>query len=324
MSETGTAVSRIQFSDPDHLVGAIRGGHIEPWVLGGHRAESELSRIMLPGSCLDQAEIGSAMWFRGEMPKDCYTMVYVTACPEDGNSFNFNTRHRDRCLGFFAPGEALDATTPPGYRHGTLSIPASVFLHAVESRYPEFSEKSLKRGRSIFPEENACRNAAELLGGIMETVRRDPGVLADEAARASVENELHDRYFDLLRKDQANPMAKANPGITRRYQRLRLLRDFIRENTHRTIRVDELCVVSGLSRRGLEYLFMDVLGVGVAAFLHNLRLHGARRELLATAPRHGSVKGCALNWGFWHHGRFASEYRLLFGENPSETLSRNP
>jgi hypothetical protein len=43
-------VSRIPFSNLDNLIGAIRGGHIEPWVLGGHRAESELSRIMPPGS----------------------------------------------------------------------------------------------------------------------------------------------------------------------------------------------------------------------------------------------------------------------------------
>jgi len=322
MSEIGDVVSRIQFNDPDHLVGAICGGHIEPWVLGGHRAESELSRIMLPDSCLDQAEIGSAMWFRGEMPKDCYTMVYVAACPQDGNSFNFNTRHRDRCLGFFTPGEAIDATTPPGYRHGTLSIAASVFLHSMEARYPELTEKQLKRGRSIFPDEIACRNAAALLGEIMETVRNEPEVLAGEATRASLQSEIHDRYFDLLRKDQANPMAKGNPGITRRYQRLNLLRDFIRENTHRPIRMDELCSVSGLSRRGLEYLFTDVLGVGVAAFLHKLRLQGARRELQATARRQGSVKSCALNWGFWHLGRFASEYRALFGENPSSTLAR--
>lgn len=321
MSEIGTAVSRIQFNDPDHLAGAIRGGHLEPWVLRRHRAESELSRIMLPGSCLDQAEIGSAMWFRGEMPKDCYTMIYVMACPEDGNSLNFNTRHRNQCLGFFAPGEVLDATTPSGYRHGTLTIPETVFHHVVESRYPEFTENFLRRGRSIFPDANACRDVAVLLGGIMQTIRRDPGSLAGEAARASLESELHDRFFDLLRGDQANPMAEDNPKISRRYRRLNLLRDFIRENAHRPIHLAELCAVSGLSRRGLEYLFMDLLGVPVGTFLHNLRLHRVRQELLTTDPQEGSVKRCALDWGFWHLGRFAADYRKLFGENPSETLS---
>ena len=67
---------------------------------------------------------------------------------------------------------------------------------------------------------------------------------------------------------------------------------------------------------------MDLLGVGVSAFLHKLRLHGVRRELLATDPRYGSVKRSALDWGFWHLGRFAADYRALFGENPSATLNR--
>jgi AraC-like DNA-binding protein len=323
MTESGSSVSRISFSEPDDLVGAIRGCRLEPWVLGGHREESELSRIMLPGSCFDHAEIGPAMWFRGEMPKDCYTLMYVDACPHDGHSFTFNTRHRDQCAAFYAPGEVLDAITPSGYRQGTLTIPESVFHQAAESRYPEFTENFLRNGRSIFPEAYACRNVSALLGRIMEIIRSDPDTLTAEATRASLESELHDRFFDLLRKDQANPMADGNPKISRRYQRLNLLRDFIRENTHRPIRMDELCAVSGLSRRGLEYLFMELLGVGVGEFLHKLRLHGVRRELLATEPQHSSVKRCALDWGFWHLGRFAADYRALFGENPSTTLGRN-
>ena len=320
MSES--AVSRLQFSDPDALAGGIRGGHLEPWVLDGHRVESELSRIMLPGSCLDRAEIGSSIWFRGEMPRDCYTMVYVEASTREGHSFTFGSRHRGECLGFYAPGETHDSITPPGYRNGTLTIPEAAFQRAVESGYPELSEKFLRKGRPVFPDADTCRRTESLLRRIMETVRQDPSSLEGETARAALENELHDRFFDLLRNDRTKPMAAGDPGISRRYRRLTLLRDYIRENMHRPIRMGELCMVGGLSRRGLEYLFMELAGVQVGTFLHRLRLQGARRELLATRPGHGSVKLCALNWGFWHLGRFAAEYRVLFGENPSDTLKK--
>jgi AraC-like DNA-binding protein len=35
-----------------------------------------------------------------------------------------------------------------------------------------------------------------------------------------------------------------------------------------------------------------------------------------------SVTAVAMNFGFWHLGRFAEEYRSLFGEAPRTTLVR--
>jgi hypothetical protein len=111
MSEAAVPISHLRIADPEGLVGAIRGSELEPWILSGHRRESGLTRVMLPGSCLDQVEIGPAMWFRGAMPKDCYTMVFVTACPEEGHSFNFKSRFHGQYIGFYAPGEAIDVMT---------------------------------------------------------------------------------------------------------------------------------------------------------------------------------------------------------------------
>jgi AraC family ethanolamine operon transcriptional activator len=78
-----------------------------------------------------------------------------------------------------------------------------------------------------------------------------------------------------------------------------------------------------MSRRGLEYLFKDVFGIGVNAFVRCQRLHGARRAILSAPPDPGRVKKIALDWGFWHLGRFAAEYRGLFGEYPSATSARS-
>ena len=323
MSGQPAQTSHLRVADPEGLVGAIRGGDLEPMVLGGHGRESALSRVMLPGSCLDHAEIGPSMWFRGAMPTDCYTMVYVMACPEEGHSFNFNSRHRDRCLGLFAPGEALEATTPAGYRQATLTIHRKTFLEAAERLYPEIPGNLFARGRAIFPRHDVCRAASGLLAATAETLRWEPDTLAHGSALGALENELHEHFFDLLRHDQGEGGSPLNPGMTRRYQRLNRVREFVREHGHRRILLSELCAVSGLSRRGLEYLFQDLLGVRVSVFLLQSRLHGVRRELLAAPPAHGQVKECALNWGFWHLGRFASEYHALFGERPSDTLGRN-
>jgi AraC family ethanolamine operon transcriptional activator len=52
------------------------------------------------------------------------------------------------------------------------------------------------------------------------------------------------------------------------------------------------------------------------------RLNLARRELQRRNSQ-TSVTATAMNFGFWHLGRFADEYRSLFGESPSATLARH-
>jgi AraC family ethanolamine operon transcriptional activator len=44
--------------------------------------------------------------------------------------------------------------------------------------------------------------------------------------------------------------------------------------------------------------------------------------LLSPAAPYRSVKAAALSCGFWHLGQFSRDYRLTFGELPSETLVR--
>lgn len=249
-------------------------------------------------------------------------MIFVTACPEEGHSFNFNTKHRDNCLGFFAPGEVLDAKTPEGYRHGTLTISESVFIEAVESRYPELSERILKRGRSFFPESKICGEVTGFLAQLTQALDRNPELLDNDIARNAIVSELHDHFFGLIRPRHDKDKGKDLQKISQRYLRMSLIRDYIRDHRQRPIRLKELCEVSGLSRRGLEYLFLDVLGVRIADFLLQTRLHGVRRELLTSVASDYLVKSSALNWGFWHLGRFASQYQSCFGELPSATLAR--
>jgi AraC family ethanolamine operon transcriptional activator len=48
----------------------------------------------------------------------------------------------------------------------------------------------------------------------------------------------------------------------------------------------------------------------------------AQRALRDAAPGTTSVTEVATEYGFWPFGRFAGEYKSLFGEAPSATLQR--
>ncbi|MBE9203684.1 helix-turn-helix domain-containing protein [Synechocystis salina LEGE 06099] len=58
------------------------------------------------------------------------------------------------------------------------------------------------------------------------------------------------------------------------------------------------------------------------SYLQAYRLHGARRQLKLTSPGETTVMAIAHQWGFWHLGQFSQDYKKMFGELPSVTLSR--
>lgn len=84
----------------------------------------------------------------------------------------------------------------------------------------------------------------------------------------------------------------------------------------------DICRQVAVSPRKLGYCFQEVLGQSPQAFLRVLRLNAARRELARLDREGTSVYDVAARWGFWHFGRFSTDYKLHFGESPSQTLKR--
>jgi AraC-like DNA-binding protein len=86
--------------------------------------------------------------------------------------------------------------------------------------------------------------------------------------------------------------------------------------------LSDLCAAAGVSQRWLHKSFVDVTGVSPARYARLARLSKARDLLLASEPDAVSVKRVALSLGFVTSGRFAADYRSVFGENPVDTLRR--
>jgi len=85
----------------------------------------------------------------------------------------------------------------------------------------------------------------------------------------------------------------------------------------------DLCVAAGVSARTLQYAFRDLYGMSPIQYFKVRRLHRARRTLKSAMPERSAVKRAALGAGLSDLGRFSVEYRALFGQCPSATLSES-
>lgn len=216
----------------------------------------------------------------------------------------------------------MDVYTPEGYENATLTVAAPLFLAAVETSFPEIPDAVLRcgAGMRIGSAEQAMLRG--LLSAVMECIDDGTASLEGKLARSHLEKSLLDAFLSALRSGCSFLVARPGRRIEGRMRRLRQVRDYVAGSLHGPMQLDDLCRSVGLSRRGVELLFQDSLGIGPNAFIRQQRLQGVRRALQSATPANGVVKQTAMEWGFLHMGHFASSYRILFGESPSSTLKR--
>jgi AraC-like DNA-binding protein len=108
----------------------------------------------------------------------------------------------------------------------------------------------------------------------------------------------------------------------RNVTRLAHIEDWITANIAGPITRADLCDISGLSARALTRAFASRHGRGPLQFVRDRRVEAVQRILLGSKPEETTVTQVAMDMGFLHLGRFATDYRARFGESPSDTLGK--
>ena len=107
-----------------------------------------------------------------------------------------------------------------------------------------------------------------------------------------------------------------------KYRVLRRALEVINDPERMPIKVNDLCAIAECSPATLRRVFVSEIGISPKTYLRN-RCLSAVRDALARSPENGSITEIANEWGFWHMGQFAKDYRAMFGELPSITLKRH-
>lgn len=162
------------------------------------------------------------------------------------------------------------------------------------------------------------RLAATIIGGL-DRLSSSPALLDCSQVLRRLESEILRLCVEALSSGDPPPRP-ASYGRRRRGVRRAL--EYLHDQPEPHVTISALCAVAGVSARTLEYGFREHLGMTPMRYARLVRLNGARRDLLRTAPHATTVTDVALGWGFVELGRFAGEYRRFFGELPSETLRR--
>jgi AraC-like DNA-binding protein len=103
---------------------------------------------------------------------------------------------------------------------------------------------------------------------------------------------------------------------------VRLVEEYIEANWRAPLDIETLAAVTGGSTRSIFKAFKEARGVSPMAFVKRVRLENARRAL-QRLDENTSVIDVASQCGFLNPGHFARDYRIAFGELPSETMRQS-
>ncbi len=120
-------------------------------------------------------------------------------------------------------------------------------------------------------------------------------------------------------------LASANPisNIDKSFARTKALKkviELVEEAPMEYPSLAELSSAANVSERTLQYLFKDKFGVSPSAFIKNTKLNHIYKYLKKNSIHSNSINNIANQYGLWHMGQFAKDYKNLFGELPSETI----
>ncbi|MFO1027844.1 MAG: helix-turn-helix domain-containing protein [Acetobacteraceae bacterium] len=217
-----------------------------------------------------------------------------------------------------APAEEHFFHVPANTAWSTLTVPPEIYAMA---RATLLGRDAAAIPSSIFrPPQSALNRLRTLHQRIVGLVRagKDHG-LHPESAKAA-EHALLVALVDCLAG--AGDIMVARVGSRNSTAVMRKLHELLETNDGLPLYMMDVCADLGVSRRTLHTACVEHLGLSPHRFFLLRRMQLARQALLAADQRATTVTQIATSLGFWELGRFAVNYRQLFGESPSATLGR--
>lgn len=258
--------------------------------------------IAMSGAINDDALTAVFLWGEGTTFNGQRSEIPQLRIIGPGTEFNLEMPGSYRLMRIGLRGSALDSlrsASASGLERRSWLMPG---VH--EPRFPPGTELELQQKllRTVSFAEAAARRGHDLSAGL--------AVAASEAGAALAQ----------VLSCTAEPSGRGLGSDNRRDIVDATLAIF-EAQPHGPVSISAVCGVLGVGERTLERAFQECLGLNPRAYERERRLRAAHGLILTDGHRL-SITDIAMNFGFWHLGRFAGAYAALFGCSPSETWRR--
>jgi AraC-like DNA-binding protein len=300
-------------NEPDEFADAASGIHLEVDFQKKQERVSQVEQFQSAGWALDFGEANVRTRVRGVLEGGWGSLCLVRG---PGHATWNGQASAPGMLSLLPPGGEVDGCTSADFAWLTAAIPPEVWQRCVSVAG---AEESLPQGLIV------CRLPDSLLARIESGLRQSQRSLLAEAGREPMAVDDTASFiadFFTAACELATSSTPPKDSIRNRTRLARRAEAWLQDHIGEAVQVPDLCLALHVSRRELEYAFRSTFDQSPRDYLETMRLNAIRRALLRADAQRESIIGIAYEHGVTHLGRFAANYRKLFGEKPGETLRR--
>ncbi|WP_346910098.1 helix-turn-helix domain-containing protein [uncultured Roseibium sp.] len=296
---------------------------LQPWVeiecvqLSDGRKVAQLDSLDLGNLQIVRERQQTSVQKLGGTPADFCTVSICTQGPA--------TRVSEHCgeqadTVFFLPGNAeFDIHIPAGGETAYVGFSQKEFMRGARALNPVFWERPPP---GILPLTTRRRNDFQEAVDLWLKTAQEASLRGEPLDPAVLRSHLLQTVLQIAAVSQDD----IAPSFNERVRALRIgrrARSFVDDRLAADAlpSVVDICTALGVSERTLRYAFREYVGLSPVAYLRACRLNRVRAVLAASDPQETTITQVAMRFGFLHLGRFAGDYKRMFGEMPSVTLN---
>jgi AraC-like DNA-binding protein len=304
------------FSEPEDFQAELGADGVRRFLITGRgQFRARLTRIVLDRMCLTAGEEVLSRTALVAVPAD---MVLVTL-PIAGSlpPFSGGIAIGPEEMITLGPGQQLYMRIEGPCRWGTIQLPSQDLLQYGRALNGAAFVVPLgaARWRSRL---GAVRQVRHLHQAAIRRAEARSGAFVDAEAAHGLEQQLIHTLMECLSTGKVHEETRA---AARHQDILARFEDLLEAGC--VPRMADICAAVSVSERLLRQCCKQHLGIGPSRYINLRRMQQVRRILRNENPSTASVSEVAKRYGFRDPGRFATNYRALYGELPSATLRRH-
>jgi AraC-like DNA-binding protein len=305
------------FADPNQFAAMLHPSVVEVMPLARGRFTAESAVVELPRTRLRRLSESLPRLAHVQHPPDRTYFAFLadeslSPVVVDGISIT-----ADRVLQFGSgPNSHQHSLGPTQWANISLGRAG---LDATSRDIAEQDHAACGTSRVVIPDKSAMWRLRRLHAEVVALAVHPSTSPAEPELARSMENQLLEAMVDCC----AGPEQRLLTSVEARHAAVAArFRDLLEANRDRALYLPEVCTALGVSHRTLSYCCNENLGMSPKRYFYLRRMHLVRRALQQTDHHATTVTEIATAHGIWEFGRFAVQYRALFGETPSATLRK--